>query len=63
MGNRGYVADRENFKAETLHRTHRRFATRTWTLDSDIDLLETMSHGLAAGILRDHLRSVCCTLP
>ena len=48
---RSHIADREDFKPETLDSTHGGFATRAWTLDPHIDFLETVSHGLTAGVL------------
>lgn len=54
----GDVADDGYFKADGLHGTDGRFSAGSWTFYTDFDLSETVTHGLFAGILRDHLGGI-----
>ena len=61
--NRRHVADGKDFQTKTLDGTHGGLTAGAWTLDADIDFLETVSHGLAAGVLRNHLSGVGGAFP
>lgn len=54
--------DDGDLKSNGLHGTDCRFTTGTRTLDTNFDFLETVAHGLTAGILSDHLGGISCAL-
>ena len=54
----GDIADDADLQADGLDGADGRFTTCAGTLDADFDFLQTVAHGLAAGILRDHLGGV-----
>src|SRR5689334_17289197 len=51
-----HVADRRDADAQRGQRTHRRLATRAGALDLDVEVLDALLHGGAAGLLRRDLR-------
>src|SRR5690606_7194314 len=57
MWNRCHVSDVGNFEAAVVQRTYRGFATRTWPLNLDIEILETELLGCIACALGRNLRS------
>ena len=57
---RGHVTNHRNIKTDSLHSANSGFTTSTWALDANFDFLETMSHGLPAGVLSDHLGGIGC---
>ena len=58
MRHGGDVADDGDFEADGLDGADGGFAAGAGALDADFDFLQAVAHGLAAGILRDHLRGV-----
>ena len=58
VGNGGDVPDDADFQANGLNGAHGGFATGAGTFDADFDFLQAVAHGLAAGILGNHLRGV-----
>ena len=54
----GDVFDDADFEADGLDGADSGFATGAWAFDADFDFLETVTHGLAAGVLGDHLGGV-----
>jgi hypothetical protein len=56
--NRRDIADDGDIESDGLHGADGGFTTRAWTFDANFDFLETVAHGLAAGILRGHLGGV-----
>src|SRR3569832_168184 len=50
------VADRRDADSERGKRTHRRLATGAGTLDLDVQVLDALLHGGAAGLFRRDLR-------
>src|SRR3954463_12558220 len=53
---RRHVADRRDADAQRGERTHRRLATWARALDLDVEVLDALLHGGAAGLLRRDLR-------
>src|SRR5947209_396991 len=53
---RRHVADRRDADAECGERTHRRLAARAGALDLDVEVLDALLHGGAAGLLGRDLR-------
>ena len=58
MGDGRHIGDGGDLQTDGLHRTHGGLTTRTWALHADFDLLEAVTHRLAAGILADDLTGV-----
>src|SRR3974390_2917867 len=63
MRNRCNVPDNRNIKTDRLNRTHGGLASGAWAFDQHFNFLQAMSHGLAACVLGDQLRSVRGALP
>ena len=54
----GDVFDDTDFEADGLDGADGGFTTGTWAFDADFDFFEAVTHGLAAGVLGDHLGGV-----
>lgn len=62
MRNRSRVGDRHHHNATRLKRTNRHFTPRTWPLDEDVDLSESVLLSTASCRLRSDLRRKGCAL-
>ncbi len=62
MRNRSHVLDDGDFKSDGLHGADCRFTTGAGPLNTNLDFLQAVTHGLTAGVLSDHLGSIGCAL-
>src|SRR5687768_9152893 len=58
MRDRGDVDDRGNLEANCLKGTDRGVTAEAGTGDADLNVLQTVRHRIAGGILSDHLRGI-----
>src|SRR5262245_15195949 len=56
VGLRGDILDAEDLEAGRLERADRRLTSRAGPFDEDLDLLQTVLHALAGGVVGGHLR-------
>jgi len=62
VGNGGDVLNDGNLQSDGLHGADGGLTAGTGALHTDFDFLQTVTHGLTAGILGDHLGGIGCAL-